>query len=282
MKRIKLLIVLLCTGLLMGIAAQAYRSAYYARQDRTRMQILKKKWGAGSFAEIPASLPALAALLRPTVELSITNDLLDGEMKSELSYTIGRLLCCFSTGDRAAYQAFHFPVDTAKYGQFNPGRMAIIRNAAREAAAESKFTLPENASDEEVFTVWGFYQATQPPYKVCTNCWRTANVDDIRFQVRLLSRTNVPSLHSVARQFEPLADTSLFKSVVTYEPSCQALLDAGESVVFTCARIPVQMNRGHVGVYPVYASFYWSGAHSRWIPWELALPSAEGSIRVWF
>jgi hypothetical protein len=282
MKNLRIISILLCAGLLLGFTAHEYRAVYYAHQERARVEYLKKKWGSGTFTEIPASASGMASLLPPTLFLSITNGLLNNEMQSELCQAIARMLCCFSTGDQRAYQAFHFPIDTEKFGRFHPGRMAIIRNAARQAAMESKFCMPENASAEEVFTAWGFYQATQPPFKVCTNCWRKVNVQDIRLQVRLLTHTNEPSLHDLARQFEPLQGTSLFKSAVTYEPSCQALLDAGEPVVFACARIPVQMKRGILGVYPVYASFYWSDAHAKWIPSEMALPSTEGAIRVWF
>jgi hypothetical protein len=282
MKNLKIIFTLLGAGLFLGLGAQEYRTFYYARQERARVEYLKKKWGSGTFTEIPTSATGIASMLPPALFLSITNGLLNQEKQSELCHAISHMLWCFSSGDQRAYQAFHFPVDTAKYGRFHPGRMAIIRNAAREAAKESKFSISEDATEEEVFTAWGFYQATQPPFKVCTHCWRKVNVQDIRLQVRLLAHTNAPSLHDVARQFEPLQGTSLFKSVVTYEPSCQALLDAGEPVVFACARIPVQMERGMVGVYPVYASFYWSEAHAKWIPSEMVLPSTEGAIRVWF
>ena len=282
MKNIKLLVLLLGAGLCLGFAAQEYRTSYYARQERAHALHLKKKWGSGTFTEIPVSAQGAGALIESTLRLSMTNRLLNQDMQSGLAQTIGRMLACFRTGDPLAYQAFHFPVDTARYGQFAPGRMAIIRGAARQAATASKFSFAENASDEEVFTAWGYYQATQPPMRVCTNCWRKVNARDIRLQVRQLIHTNAPSLHRVAREFEPLRETSLFKSVVTYEPSCQALLDTGEAVLFACVRIPVQMARGDLGAYPVYASFYWSDVHAVWLPLEMALPSNEPSIRVWF
>jgi hypothetical protein len=278
MRKLRNLALLAIVAGFLGLGAQFYRSWYYNQQEKAEIHGLKTRWGAGRFVDIQEHREHLPGLLSSAIRKCDTNGVLSSATSAALAVRVALMLEAFSTGDENAYRAFHFPVDTKRFGQLNPGRMAILRKAMLSEGVSGADTL----SDEDAFVRWGSRLASLPPYDICHTCWRDVNLDDVLFTFVLASRTNSVSLHDVARKFEPLRSTSVFESIVAYYPTYNELLITGQEVLFAFVRIPIRMKKGEIGVYPVFAGLYWSEAHQAWIADQLALPSAETELRIWF